>query len=81
MTSELIGVESTVALAPTTTLVVPTTEAESPKASGDDLIEQLGLVGTATLTGEVAVAALGVLDDFRSDLLRKSPGFSATSTF
>ena len=81
MTSEPTGVESTVALAPTTTLVVPTTEAESPKAPGGDLIEQLGLVGTATLTGEDAVAALGVLDAFRSDLLRESPGFSATSTF
>ena len=50
-------------------------------APGDDLLEQLGLAGATTLTGEDAVVALGVLDDFRSELFRESPGFSATSTF
>ena len=81
VTSEPIGVEPTVALAPATTLMVPTTEVESPMAPGDDLLEQLGLAGATTLTGEDAVVALGVLDDFRSELFRESPGFSATSTF
>lgn len=81
VTSEPTGVAPTGTLAPTTTGVTPTTAAEPPPVPGEALIAQLGLVGAATLTDEDAVAALGMLDAYRFELLRKSPGFSATSTY
>lgn len=70
--------ESTIAqdvVAPGTT---PTDDAETPSGAGG-VLGEMGLRGAVTLSGDEAVAALAVLNNYRIGVLRASPGFSATS--
>jgi len=64
-------------VAPSSVDVVP----DSPIASSDGVLANLGLVPGAALSGDVAVAALARLEDHRVGLLRESSGFRGTSTF
>ena len=53
---------------------------EEPSGAGSDVLERMGLGDTATSTGDDAVAALAVLEDYRISVLSASRGFSATSS-
>ncbi len=51
-----------------------------PTVAGSDVLRQMGLDESATLTGDDAAAALAILEEYRIAVLSASGGFSATST-
>lgn len=63
-------------------VATPTTEVTPDASGGDDpnILDELGLTPTTTLSGDDAADALATLSEYRVQILRESAGFSATAT-
>ena len=68
-------------VAPPVTTATNDTELEGSTEAVDQLLATMGLTEASTLSGDDAFAALSVLNDYRIEILRNSPGFSGTSRF
>jgi hypothetical protein len=82
-TPDTSAVPSTIAAQVPTSMLAPSTVAavpDPPIPSSDGVLATLGLTPGTTLSGDDALAALVMLDEYRVGLLRESSGFRGTST-